>query len=69
MNVMTEAKYRVLSTRLGFKVEIDRPGEVIQFADGFGSEAEATAWIEADKRLSGIDDRQTPATPPHLREV
>ena len=66
---MIEARYRIIPTRLGFKVEIERPGEIVQFADGFHSEAEANSWIKEDKRLSALDDLQTPIRPPHLREV
>jgi len=66
---MTQAAYRIIQTALGFKVEINRPGEIIQFADCFETEADANAWIEQDKRLSGLDDLQTPIAPPHLREV
>jgi len=45
---MIQATFRIIPTRLGFKVEIERPGKIAQFADGFHSEAEANSWIEED---------------------
>ena len=69
LSAMIQATYRIIPTRLGFKVEINRPGEIIQFADGFHSKVEANSWIEEDKRLSALDDLQTPVTPPNLRQV
>jgi hypothetical protein len=66
---MTEAAYRVTPEGTGYKVEINRPGELIQTAVGFASEAAAQAWIEKDKRLAGLDDRQEPVDPPKLREI
>ena len=66
---MTEATYRVIPAGAGFKVEINRPGEVTAMAEGFASEADAQSWIEEDKRIAGINSRQEPIVPPHLREV
>lgn len=66
---MAEAAYRIVPEGAGFKVEVERPGETIQVAAGFQSEADARAWIEEDKRIAGIDARQRPVEPPHLRET
>lgn len=63
---MTEAAYRIVAEGSWFKVEINRPGRPIQIAAGFETEADAR-WIEEDKRITGIDGRQKPMTPPHLR--
>jgi hypothetical protein len=64
-----EATYRIIQAGTGFKVEVNRPGEMVQLADGFESEADAASWIEEDKRIAELDDRQKPAEPPKLREV
>lgn len=63
---MTEAAYRIIPEGGGLKVEIERPGETVQVAVGFASETDAQAWIEEDRRIAGIDDRQPPMEPPHL---
>jgi hypothetical protein len=70
MNQPTEEiSYRITGMDGDYKVEVNRPGEMIHVADGFKSRAEAEAWIAEDKRIAGIDARQTPIEPPHLREV
>jgi hypothetical protein len=69
LSAMTQAAYRIIRTGSGFKVEINRPGETILVAVGFESEAAAKSWIDEDKRIAGIDGRQKPIDPPHLREV
>ena len=66
---MTQATYRIIAARSGVKVEIARPGEIIMVAEGFESVPDAKSWIEEDKRITGIDDRQKPTNPPHLRVV
>lgn len=66
---MTAAAYRIIPDGSRFKVEINRPGETIQVAAGFESEGDARAWIEEDKRITGIDERQNRVDPPRLREV
>jgi hypothetical protein len=66
---MVEVTYRVMPNGLGFKVEVNRPGEMIQTAIGFRSEADAQSWIAEDKRIAEINDRQKPIQPPHLREA
>ena len=65
LSAMTQAAYRIIRTGSGFKVEINRPGETVHVAVGFESEADAKAWIEEDKRITGINDRQEPIDPPH----
>jgi hypothetical protein len=70
MNDPTAAiTYRIIQTNGDYKVEVNRPGEVIRTAEGFKSEAEANSWIEEDQRLQEIDGRQRPIEPPHLRQV
>jgi hypothetical protein len=66
---ITQAAYRIIRTESGFKIEINRPGEAVHVAVGFESEADAKSWIEEDKRITGINDRQEPIDPPHLRKV
>jgi hypothetical protein len=66
---MTQATYRIIPAGSGFHVEIGRPGETVQVAEGFESEADAKKWIETDKHLTRLDDGQKPVAPPHLREV
>lgn len=66
---MTEATYRIIPEGRVFKVEINRPGEMLQTATGFISEADAQSWITEDRRIAEINDRQKPIQPPHLREV
>jgi hypothetical protein len=66
---MTQAAYRIIRTESGFKIEINRPGEAVHVAVGFESEADAKSWIEEDKRITGINDRQEPIDPPNLRKV
>ena len=65
---MTQAAYRIIAEGSRFKVEVIRPGEPVQVATGFESGADAQAWIEEDKRITGIDDRQKPVEPPRLRK-
>ena len=69
LRAMTQAGYRIIPVGSGFKVEINRPGETVHVAVGFESEADAKSWIEEDKRITGINDRQRPIEPPHLRKV
>jgi hypothetical protein len=69
LSAMTQAAYRIIRTGSGLKVEINRPGETVHVAVGFESEADAKAWIEEDKRIARINDRQKPIDPPHLRKV
>lgn len=65
---MTEATYRIIAEGTGFKVAIDRPGATNQVAGGFSSAADAQAWIDADRRITGIDDRQRSIAAPQLRQ-
>jgi hypothetical protein len=51
------ATYGIIPEGLGFKIEINRPGEIIQTATGFTSEADAESWIAEDKRIADINGR------------
>ena len=66
---MTQATYRIITASSGVRVEITRPGEIMVVAEGFASVPDAESWIEEDKRITGIDDRQKPTNPPHLRVI
>jgi hypothetical protein len=66
---MTQATYRIIAASSGVTIEITRPGEIMVVAEGFASVPDAKSWIEEDKRITGIDDRQKPTNPPHLRLV
>ena len=66
---MVEVTYRIIPDGHDFKVEVNRPGQMIQTAIGFTSETDAESWIAEDKRIAEINERQKPIRPPHLREV
>jgi hypothetical protein len=70
MNEPTAAiTYRIIHVNGDYKVEVNRPGEMIRRAEGLKSEADARAWIAEDQRIAGIDARQKPIEPPHLRKI
>lgn len=60
---MADTSYRIVRRDDdSVAVEIVRPGALPQVAAGFATEAEATGWIEQDKRLSdAADPFHTPA--------
>ena len=60
---MADKNYRVIHhDDDSFAVEITRSGTLPQMAVGFASEAEASAWIAQDKRLSqAADPFRTPS--------
>lgn len=63
---MTETTYRVIAlAKDSYRVEVARPGLLPQTAAGFGTEAEANAWIAQDKRLRDAAD---PWRPPSGRK-
>ncbi|MGH7078600.1 MAG: hypothetical protein ACREFU_10940 [Acetobacteraceae bacterium] len=59
---MEDPIYRVVRGKAGgFAVEITRCGVLPQTADGFATEAEVTAWITEDKKLSeSVDPFRAP---------
>ena len=69
MTIMNDPTYQVLQDGDTYRVCIKRMGEFVQEADGFGSIADANAWIAEDQRLVVRDDQQEPIAPPHLRVV
>jgi hypothetical protein len=70
MNDPTAAiTYRIIPANGDYKVEVNRPGEMVRTAEGFRSEADARSWIAEDRRIADIDARQKPIEPPHLRKA
>ena len=58
---MTEATYRVIwQAKDSYRVEVSRPGLLPQTAAGFGTKAEANAWVAQDKRLRDAADPWRP---------
>ena len=66
---MIGTTYCIVRTQLGYDVEIRTLGALLQIAGEFPSEEAAKAWIEQDKRIAEIDERQIPVDPPHIRRT